>query len=93
MELVLPVKREYFEQIKAGTKPEEFRLRNEYWRKRLEGKTFDRIVVTLGYPRRDDVERRVVRPWAGYLECRITHPLFGTSAVDVYAINVRPCNG
>ena len=88
MDLVLPLKREFFNAIKAGTKPEEFRLRNDYWRKRLEGKTFDRVVLTLGYPKRDDAERRIVLPWQGYRECQITHPLFGASPVDVYAINV-----
>lgn len=89
MDLVLPLKRLYFEQIKAGTKPEEFRLRNAYWRKRLEGKTFDRVILTLGYPKRDDHTRRIVLPWQGYRECQITHSIFGTSPADVFAINVR----
>ena len=88
MDLVLPLKREFFDAIKAGTKQEEFRLRNDYWRKRLEGKTFDRVVLTLGYPKRDDHARRIVLPWQGYRKCQITHPLFGAGPVDVYAINV-----
>lgn len=93
MELVLPLKREFFDAIKDGTKQEEFRLRNAYWRKRLDGKTFDRVVLTLGYPKRDDAERRIVLPWKGYRECQITHPLFGAGPVDVYAINVtHNCN-
>lgn len=91
MDLVLPLKREFFDAIKAGTKPEEFRLRNDYWSKRLEGKEFDRVVLTLGYPKRDDAERRIVLPWRGYRECQITHPLFGADPVDVFAINVRAC--
>lgn len=49
-DLVLPLKDIYFNQIKAGTKAEEFRLCTPYWRRRLEGRTFDRIVLTLGYP-------------------------------------------
>lgn len=89
MDLILPLKGEYFDAIKAGTKPEEYRLHNAYWRKRLEGKTFDRIVLTLGYPKRDDHERRIVLPWQGYRECQISHPLFGSAPVDVFAINVR----
>lgn len=91
MDLVLPLKREFFDAIKAGTKPEEFRLRNDYWSKRLEGKTFDRVVLTLGYPKRDDHARRIVLPWQGYRECQITHPLFGADPVDVFAINVHAC--
>lgn len=89
MDLVLPLKREFFDAIKAGTKPEEYRLRNAYWRKRLEGKTFDRVILTLGYPKRDDHARRIVLPWQGYRECQITHSLFGAGPVDVFAINVR----
>src|SRR5574343_278424 len=76
-ELVLPLKAEYFNAIKAGTKPEEFRLCTPFWRKRLEGKTFARIVLTLGYPSRDDKERRLVLPWRGMRETTITHPHFG----------------
>lgn len=33
--LRLPVKTEYFNQIKAGNKTEEYREVKEYWRKRL----------------------------------------------------------
>ena len=66
MDLILPLKRKWFEKIKAGEKPEEYRLDNEYWRKRLVGKTFDRVIVTLGYPKRDDNERRIIFPYRGY---------------------------
>ncbi len=36
--LHLTLKREYFQAISAGSKPEEFRLCTPHWRKRLEGK-------------------------------------------------------
>ena len=88
-DLVLPLKREYFEAIRDGVKPEEFRLANEYWRKRLVGRTYDRIVLTLGYPSRDDTARRIVRPWRGFIEKTITHPHFGNAPVQVFAINVE----
>lgn len=88
--LTLPLKGEYFDQIKAGTKPEEFRLVTPYWRRRLEGRTFDRIELTLGYPLRDDDARRLVLPWKGYRITTITHPHFGPDPVDVYAIDVSP---
>ncbi|MCZ4321408.1 hypothetical protein [Pseudomonas anguilliseptica] len=54
--LTLPLKGEYFDQIKAGTKPEEFRL---------------------------------VLPWRGYRLAIITHPHFGETPVEVFAINVE----
>lgn len=90
-DLVLPLKREYFEQIKAGEKWFEYRLRNEYWCKRLHrGGPYDRIILTLGYPRKDDTERRIVRPWRGYTIKTIVHPHFGPEPVQVFAIDVRP---
>lgn len=88
-DLVLPLKACYFNEIKAGTKPEEFRLVTPFWRRRLEGRTFDRIVLTLGYPKRDDTERRLIRPWRGYRVTTITHPHFGPEPVQVFAINVE----
>lgn len=90
-DLVLPLKREYFEQIKSGEKWFEYRLRNEYWRKRLEGHgAYDRVILTLGYPKRDDESRRIERPWRGFKKTTITHPHFGPEPVQVYAIDVRP---
>lgn len=87
-DLVLPLKRDFFDQIKAGTKLEEFRLRTPYWQKRLVGKHFDRIVLTLGYPKADDANRRLILPWQGYRECTIQHPFFGAQPVEVFAIDV-----
>lgn len=89
MDLVLPLKAEYFNAIKAGQKPEEFRLRTPFWRNRLEGKAFARVVLTLGYPSRDDAARRLVLPWRGMRKTTITHPHFGPDPVEVYAIDVQ----
>lgn len=87
-DLTLPLKAEYFNAIKSGAKPEEFRLCTPFWKKRLEGKTFTRVVLTLGYPKRDDTERRLVREWRCFTVRTITHPHFGPDPVRVYAINV-----
>lgn len=88
MPLVLPVKRIYFEQIASGEKPEEFRLANAFWAKRLEGKQFSSVIVTLGYPKKADTARRLVFPWRGLTKKTITHDHFGQMPVDVYAIKV-----
>ena len=87
--LHLPLKREYFEAIRDGMKPEELRLCTPHWAKRLEGRKYDPIILTLGYPARDDAARRLVRPWRGYIIKTITHPHFGSDPVQVYAIDVR----
>lgn len=102
-DLILPLKAEYFDAIRDGTKPEEYRLANDYWTKRLIDpagghRVFDRIVLTKGYPKRDDFSRRLVLPWRGFVRRSITHPHFGPEPVSVFAINVatqlqEPTNG
>ncbi|WP_035061005.1 hypothetical protein [Andreprevotia chitinilytica] len=88
MDLILPVNGVYFDQIADGSKRYEFRLRTPYWQKRLEGRTYDHVFVTRGYPRRDDATRRLIRPWRGYELQTIIHPHFGPTPVEVYAIHV-----
>lgn len=87
--LTLPLKQEYFEAIRAGTKSEEYRLVNDYWSKRLVGKTYDRIVLTLGYPKGYDISRRIELPWKGFVERWLLHEHFGLLPVRVFAIDVR----
>lgn len=88
-DLILPLKREYFEQIKAGTKIEEYRLVTPYWTRRLDRRSFERLILTLGYPPKDDTSRRLVLPYRGYALKTITHPHFGSGPVRVYAIHLR----
>lgn len=87
--LTLNLKREYFEQIKSGIKTEEYRLCTPYWSKRLEGKTFDKIIIKLGYPKNDEIEKIMEFPWKGYKKRKITYKHFGSDPVKVYAIKVK----
>ncbi len=87
--LHLPVKAVYFHEMKAGTKLFEYRLKTDYWRKRLENREYDEVKVKLGYPKADDQERILVCPWLGYEEQTITHPHFGDQPVQVFAIRVN----
>jgi len=87
-ELILAVKRCYFDEIKSGQKVHEYRLHNEYWRKRIEGKEFDRVIITLGYPRAGDESRRLAFPWSGYEIQQRKHEHFGDHEVTVYAIKL-----
>ena len=87
--ITLPLKGEYFDAIKAGTKAEEYRLCNLYWGMRLLGRSYDTITLTKGYPSRHDTERRLVLPWRGFAIKVITHPHFGNEPVSVFAIDVR----
>jgi len=88
-DLILPLKGEFFDQIKAGTKPKEYRLCTPYWAKRLVNRSYDRVILTKGYPARGDHERRLVLPWQGYGIEVIEHAFFGSKPVLVYAINVE----
>ena len=62
--LQIAVNGEYFDQMKRGEKLDEYRLFNEYWMKRL-SKLYDRLIITRGYPRKDDEDRRLVMPYLG----------------------------
>lgn len=90
MDLHLNLKGEYFDRIKAGTKEYEYRLITPYWVKRLEGRTYDNIIIKRGYPKKDDKENIIIRPWKF---CKtipeFEHPHFGKHPVDVYAIKVN----
>lgn len=92
VKLILPLKAEYFDAIRDGTKTEEYRLANDYWSRRLFAgffrREFDGIVLTKGYPNRDDHSRRLELPWCGFIRKTITHPHFGPNPVEVFAIDV-----
>ena len=93
-ELRLAVKAEYFYAMKSGEKTEEYRLANAYWENRLfhrgtvEPKEFDCVVITLGYPKNGDAEKKLVFEWNGWKRKTITHPHFGPDPVEVFAISV-----
>lgn len=88
--LTLPLKGEYFDQIKAGTKPEEYRLATDFWATRIVGREYDRIVLTRGYPKGGGIEgeTRLTRKWCGYRTAWLTHPHFGPKSVQVFALDV-----
>jgi len=87
--LHLNLKAEYFDEVAAGSKPYEYRLRTAYWRKRLEGRSYRRVLVKKGYPKNNDLERITERPWRGYKEQTIIHSHFGPDPVEVFAIRVN----
>jgi len=86
----IPLKRKWYEQIVAGTKREEYRLYNDYWRKRLEGRTYRNIIFTLGYPKADDESRHHVVPWRGYVLKTITSEEWNNEPKSVFAILTQP---
>lgn len=87
--LQLAVKGEYFDAMLRGEKTEEYRLCNDYWEKRLVNRKYDRLIITKGYPKRDDSSRRIDAPYEGFEIKAITHPHFGPEQVKVFAIKVN----
>jgi hypothetical protein len=88
-DLHLAVKRVYFDNIKAGCKGEEYRLVNDYWKKRLIGRDYDDVVITLGYPSAGDMDRTLRFRYRGYEKRKLTHPHFGPDEVEVFAISLE----
>lgn len=91
MDLVIPVKGAYFDQMLSGEKREEFRVRTDYWRKRLVGRSYRNLVLTRGYPKGGGVDfvTRLTVPYRGYRKTEITHEHFGGGPVKVFAICVH----
>ena len=88
MDLQLALKAVYFDAIKSGEKTEEYRLYNDYWKKRLVDRDYEQIILTKGYPKRNDESRRMSFQYCHYTIKTITHPHFDNKPVKVFAIRV-----
>jgi len=87
--LHLNVNGEYFDDVKSGIKGEEYRLFNDYWSKRLEGREYDEIHYKKGYPKNGDMSKTLIFPYNGYTVKTITHKHFGQEPVRVFAILLK----
>lgn len=71
--LVLPLKKQWFDMIRSGEKPEDYREITNYWIVRFGVKKntetgewdlhlfdFDEVEFTLGYPRLDETDKRMI---------------------------------
>lgn len=85
-DLRINLKKIYFEEILNGQKTEEYRLCNEFWHKRLVGKRYEKVIICLGYPPKDDKSKILEFPYRGFNVRHIVHPEFGDNLVKVYAI-------
>jgi len=87
MDLQLTVKRKCFEEIKAGRRREEYRLNTPYWGTVLDGKEFDRIVITLSRSKGGE-DNRIILPWRGYRRRTIASAEWGNEPREVFAIRL-----
>jgi hypothetical protein len=87
--LRLHMKAKYWHEIKAGRKPFEYRLANDYWESRLRGAPYDEVHVLLGYPKNGDESKLIRCKWIDYpRQERLVHPEWENKPVMVYAIDV-----
>ena len=86
--LTLRLKGKWWHQIKSGEKRHEFRLFNEYWKKRLLRQEFDEIHIWHGYPKKTDTEKLIVRKWNGYHVAGIKSEEFGPLLKTCFCIDV-----
>ncbi|ELA6641059.1 ASCH domain-containing protein [Vibrio alginolyticus] len=91
--LVLNVNKRWFEEVKAGTKHKEYRVFNDYWKKRLlhaDGtpKQFKDIQYKLGYPKSGDTSKTLTFAWRGFDIETIIHPHFNNEPVKVFGIHL-----
>lgn len=93
MHLHLHVRTCYFDQIKAGTKTEEYRLHNAHWIRTLvempsgAKREFDGITIYNAY--KPGPENRLQFPWRGWTRKPLQHPHFGPEEVTVFAIKLE----
>lgn len=58
--ITLPLKRKWFNMIVSGEKKEEYREIKPFWTLRLTPfRRYDAVTFTLGYPKADDMNRRM----------------------------------
>jgi hypothetical protein len=84
--LYLNVKTKYFLEILKSIKTEEYRLINDFWRKKLIGRNYENVIIRDGYKKGD--KNKVVKGYGGILIKTIKHEHFGENYVDVFAIQL-----
>lgn len=87
--LHLNLKKEYFEAIKNGDKTEEYRVFNDFWKKRLLNRRYDKILIKCGYPKKDDMSKILEFPYQGWSIKTIKHKHFGEQKTKVFAIKLN----
>jgi hypothetical protein len=69
-------------------KTSELRIANDFWIKRLDGKTYDEVHLCLGYPRREDMSKTLIRRCTGIVRKTVVHEEFGSEPVEVFVIGL-----
>jgi hypothetical protein len=99
-DLILNVKKEWFDLIKSGKKKREYREIKPYWDKRLGDKDYRNVIIVCGYPKVRDETNTIAFPYKGYILTSVSphevsydetiHTLNITEPEFVYAILLEP---
>jgi len=81
----MTIKRQYFNEILAETKKEEYRLVKPHWVNKLVGKEYSHIVFQNGYNHNSP---RLEAQYLGYEIKNIKHEFFGNEDVSVFALKL-----
>lgn len=95
--LYLPLKKEWFEMIASGKKTEEYRLMNDFWTKRICSKAkdgsfecskekFSYVEFTLGYPKKDDISKRMRFEISAIYPQKGGNPEWGANPDEMYFV-------
>lgn len=64
--LLLSVTTGVFDEIHIGAKVQEYRPHNNFWKRRLVGKSFTHVAIVCGQNRSGKVQRTMLFEWCGY---------------------------
>jgi hypothetical protein len=88
-DLMLHLKGIYFDKIVRGEKDEEYRETTDYWKRRILGKTFDKLILVRGnYGNEKYPENVLVFPWNGY-DVKTVGSWERQEMVEVFALKLR----
>lgn len=83
--LFMTIKKQYFIEILAGTKTEDFRIVKPYLVSKLVGKEYSHIIFKNGYSRNSP---RLEAEYIGYEVRNIRHEFFGNEDVSVFVLKL-----
>lgn len=87
--LTLHLKRKWWEQICDGLKDNELRRCSPRNVKLLEGKQYDEVHLWLGYPKKTEADKRLIRKCGAIVRRTVTHQEFGDEPVEVFDIGLE----
>lgn len=87
-DLILHVRKKYFDRISTGEKIWEYRKETAYWAARLL-KNYDAVQIHRGYPKSSDTAKILCFKWYAPHTETITHEFFNYVPTRVFVVDLR----